>query len=130
MNRFVIVGLCVSMSCLGCDYKPRNQGKSLYNKHCQSCHMENGQGLGALMPPVANSDYVRDHSQELACLIRNGISGKITVNGVTYNSEMPGNRQLTEVEVNNLIHFLLVDFNNQESAYSLKEIKEQLQNCE
>ena len=125
-----MVGLCVSMTFLGCDYKPRNQGKSLYNKHCQSCHMENGQGLGALMPPVANSDFVRDRSQELACLIRNGISGEITVNGMVYKSEMSGNKQLTEVEVNNLIYFLLVDFNQQEIAYSLKEIKAQLQNCE
>lgn len=113
-----------------CDYKPRNQGHSVYVKHCQSCHLENGEGLGALIPPVANADYVTERSDELACLITHGISGNITVNGVAYEGEMPGNKLLTDVELTNLIHYILVDLNQQENPYVINDIKAQLANCD
>ncbi len=112
-----------------CDYKPRNQGKVLYERNCQSCHMESGQGLGRLLPPVANADYVLEHRAELACIIRHGISGPIQVNGVTYEGEMEGNRQLTDVEINNLVHFILVDLNKQKEHFVINEVRNQLEKC-
>lgn len=113
----------------GCDYKPRNQGKALFEKECQSCHMEKGQGLGKLFPPVANADYVVNNKTQLACLIRNGIQGQLTVNGQEYTGEMEGNLQLTEIEISNLVHYILVDLNNQKDAYQISEIKAQLELC-
>lgn len=112
-----------------CDYKPRNHGHAVYKKHCQNCHLEDGKGLGALIPPLANADYVIDNKEKLACLIRNGMSGKITVNGVDYEGEMPSNTRLTEVEITNVVHYLLVDLNNEEEPLKIKEIKEQLTSC-
>jgi mono/diheme cytochrome c family protein len=112
-----------------CDYKPKNQGKSLYLKHCQSCHMENGQGLGQLFPPVSNADYVNIHSDELACIIRYGLEGEITVNGVTYNEAMSGNRQLSDIEIANLTYYILKELNDIEKPYSIAEIRLQLDRC-
>jgi mono/diheme cytochrome c family protein len=114
---------------LGCDYKPRNQGRVLYEKECQSCHMENGQGLGKLIPPVAKSDYVVKHRDDLACLIRNGIAGEMTVNGQVYTGEMAGNSQLTEIEINNLVHYILVDLNDQKEPFQISEVRAQLERC-
>ena len=119
------VGLLVA----SCDYKPMNQGQSLYRQHCQSCHMEEGQGLGELYPPVANSDYIKENSEKLACLIRHGIAGEIMVNGVAYNAEMSGYPQLTENEISNLVYFLTVEWNGQTEPYTLKEVKDQLSDC-
>lgn len=113
-----------------CDYKPRNQGHSVYVKHCQSCHLENGEGLGALFPPVANADFVVENSDQLACIISKGMSGKIVVNGVEYEGEMPGNTKLTEVELTNLIHYILVDLNQKENPYVIKDIRAMLSDCE
>ncbi len=112
-----------------CDYKPRNQGRVLYERECASCHMEEGQGLGELMPPVANSDYILANKEKLACIIRYGMEGAITVNGVAYEGEMEGNQQLTDVEVTNLVHYLLVDLNKQEDHFTLAEVREQLEPC-
>jgi len=112
-----------------CDYKPRNQGRVLYERNCQSCHMESGQGLGRLLPPVANADYVVENRAELACIIRHGISGPIEVNGVAYEGEMEGNLQLTDVEINNLVHYILVDLNDQKEHYVIGEVREQLVKC-
>lgn len=112
-----------------CNYKPRNQGKRIYDKACASCHMENGQGLGELIPPVANADYVVEHKDDLACIIRHGISGPMLVNGITYDGEMDGNTQLTDIEINNLIHYLLVDLNGQDEHYVIGDIRKQLEAC-
>jgi len=117
------------MVLIGCDYKPRNQGRVLYEKECQSCHMENGQGLGKLIPPVANSGYVVNHREDLACLIRNGIEGEIIVNGQNYSGAMDGNSQLTEIEINNLVHYILVDLNQQKDPYQISEVRAQLERC-
>ncbi len=112
-----------------CNYKPKNQGRALYNQHCSSCHMENGQGLGELYPPVAKSDYVLANKESLACLIKNGVSGPVTVNGVTYNTAMSGNPQLTQNEISNLVYYILVELNGHDDSYSFKEVKQQLGQC-
>ncbi len=112
-----------------CNYKPKNQGRALYNEYCSSCHMENGQGLGELYPPVAKSDYVLANKEWLACLIKNGVSRPITVNGVAYNMAMSGYPQLTQNEISNLVYYILVQLNDQDDSYNLKEVKHQLDEC-
>lgn len=92
--------------------------------------MEEGQGLGSLIPPVANADYVVANREELACIIRNGIGGELEVNGIRYEGEMEGYSRLTEIEISNLVHYLLVDMNHQERAYEISEIRAQLEACQ
>ena len=130
MNRtFIAIGLISATLAQSCDYKPRNQGKALYKQHCLSCHMDNGEGLGKLFPPIKNSDYLFENKEGLACLIRHGVEDKIQVNGVEYDGEMAGNLQLTEVEITNLVHYILVDMNEQEKAFTALEVKAQLEEC-
>lgn len=35
-----------------------NAGRELYAINCQSCHMEQGEGLEGVYPPLAKSDYL------------------------------------------------------------------------
>ena len=57
-----------------CSYEPYTQGKRLYQAFCSNCHMDNGEGLRSLYPPLANSDYLEKNHDQLACIIANGIS--------------------------------------------------------
>lgn len=127
-KRVLMLLLAVYLGFSACDYKPRNQGRAVYKKHCENCHL-GGEGLGALIPPVANSDYVLEHKDALACIIRNGMSGVMEVNGVEFEGEMPGNLKLSEVEITNLIHYILVDLNGQENPFSHAQVKEMLSSC-
>ena len=34
------------------------KGKDVYTTYCQSCHMEQGEGLEDVYPPLAKSDYL------------------------------------------------------------------------
>ena len=125
----IAIGFVSALISQSCEYKPRNQGKALYKQHCLSCHMDNGEGLGKLFPPIRNADYILQNPAELACLIRHGIEGEITVNGVEYEGQMGGNLQLTDVEITNLVHYILVEMNAQEKAFNALEVKAQLENC-
>jgi mono/diheme cytochrome c family protein len=55
---------------------------------CITCHLANGKGVPNAFPPLANSDYLRDNQDKSIKGIKKGMSGKIVVNGTTYNSVM------------------------------------------
>lgn len=63
-------------------------GKLVYNDLCITCHMSNGEGAPKVFPPLAQSDYLKNNQEESIKGIKNGMSGEIVVNGITYNSVM------------------------------------------
>ncbi|NNE31987.1 MAG: cytochrome c [Winogradskyella sp.] len=64
------------------------EGKFIYNDLCITCHMGNGEGVQRAFPPVADSDYLKNNQEASILAIKNGMSGEIVVNGITYNSAM------------------------------------------
>ena len=95
-----------------CFTSTKHQGERLYVQHCSGCHGEQGEGLGQLIPPLAGSDYLAQHSGQLACIVRYGLNGPITVNGVAYNQLMLGvqdtttHRELSPAQVTNLLNYI------------------------
>jgi mono/diheme cytochrome c family protein len=82
------------------------QGERIYNSYCQNCHMEDGQGLGKLIPPISNSDYYLNEYKNLVCIIKYGMTKQIIVNNISYSEEMPGVKHLTTAELSNLINYM------------------------
>ena len=106
-------------------------GRKLYEQHCASCHMEEGQGLRALIPPVAGADYVAEQDvATLACLIRYGMKGPIVVNGQPYNQAMPGVASLTPAEINILINYLRRGWGENGPVVKYGEVEAALDSCE
>ncbi|MBV7267858.1 c-type cytochrome [Winogradskyella luteola] len=64
------------------------RGKLVYDDMCITCHMANGKGVPKAFPPLADADYLRDNQNKSILGVKNGMSGKIIVNGITYNSVM------------------------------------------
>lgn len=61
----------------------------LYKKHCSKCHRNNGEGIKKVYPPIKNADYIKNAStEELLRGMLFGRSGKVVVNGVSYNGVM------------------------------------------
>jgi cytochrome c551 len=52
-----------------------------------------------LYPPLNKSDFMDNNFEKVICLITNGISGELIVNGKSYNKTMPGVQSLTDLEV-------------------------------
>ena len=106
------------------------QGEAIYQTYCATCHMENGQGLRGLYPPIAKSDYMEKHREMLPCIIRHGLDGPIEVNGKTYNQPMAAIPDLNETEIHNLLNYLSQAWGNQLPYFTPNEIKEALDNCQ
>lgn len=105
------------------------EGKELYEENCANCHIEDGTGVGELIPPLSKADYLKKTDLDIACIIRYGLKGKITVNGIDYEHEMPPHPKLSEVEITNITNYVHNAWGNQRAFISLEQIKEKLKNC-
>ncbi len=104
-------------------------GKGLYQQHCANCHGQEGEGLERLIPPLAKSDYLMAEIDRAVCQITNGMKGEIVVNGVTYNQEMPANKELRALEIAEITTYIANSWGNQRGLISSKNVQEFLRNC-
>ena len=125
----IILGLCTVILGVSCNQDPYPQGAILYSNFCASCHMEDGSGLGKEIPPLANADYLKRYPDQLPCIIHQGISDSIQVNGVWYNQPMAGVKQLTVVEITNVINYINSSWGNDNPRVSLQEVQQQIEPC-
>ncbi|MEM9983947.1 MAG: cytochrome c [Bacteroidota bacterium] len=111
------------------DDSQQELGAQLYQTHCATCHMEAGQGLGKLYPPVAGSDFVAARGAELACGIVNGYADTLVVNGVTYSRPMPGIKTLSDYEITQIINHIKTAWGAQGEPVNFKSVQVALEEC-
>ncbi len=98
-------------------------GKRLYSTHCANCHMENGEGLGQLIPPLKGADYLLNDVGRAARIIVNGAKEPLIVNGIEYRQPMPGNTNLNASEVTEILTYITNAWGNSYGGVSLNQIK-------
>lgn len=133
MKRITVIAILAAFILVfnnACQEKPYKQGKILYTNFCANCHMESGEGLGNLIPPLAKSDYLEKHRDDLPCIIRKGLKGAIEVNGKKYEAqEMPENRRLTEPDITNVLNYIATEWGNKGKIWTLDEVRQSLDKC-
>ncbi len=105
------------------------EGKKLYQVHCSNCHGTQGKGLARLIPPVKDSDYLSKYPERSICGIKNGMEGEMEVNGVIFNQPMPGNEQLTNLQIAEILTYIENEFNNEVVLVSADEVRSALAGC-
>ncbi|MEJ0054690.1 MAG: cytochrome c [Bacteroidota bacterium] len=98
------------------------RGKDVYTTYCTSCHMEQGEGIEDVYPPLAKSDYMMADKKRSIQQIVKGVSGEIKVKGKTYNSEMPG-LDLNDQEVSDVLNYVRNSFGNKGEAVTPDQVK-------
>lgn len=101
-------------------------GKALYENYCGNCHQANGEGLGKLIPPLKNADYMNADVARTVWIMRNGLKGEVTVNGQVYNQAMPGNTQLTPLELAQISTYLYNIWGNKEGVITSSMVEKYL----
>src|SRR5690606_27242624 len=96
-------------------------GKILYQRNCSACHLQNGEGLPGVFPPLANSDYLMAREDKGAGIIIHGLSGKIVVNGVEYDGIMP-RMALSDDEIASVLTFVRNSWNNNGDLVTASEV--------
>ena len=84
------------------------EGASVYTAVCQACHQAGGTGMEGVFPPLANNENVADPAY-VEEVVRNGLSGELIANGVTYDGVMPG-FPLSDEEVEAVVAYVVAGF--------------------
>ena len=106
------------------------EGQRLYEQRCANCHQKDGSGLQKLIPPLANSDYLKNRENHLACIIKYGMKGKIIVNGQDYNAAMPANESLSDRHLAQILTYITYKWAGATTRTKDEDIKKQLSSCQ
>ena len=98
-------------------------GEARFTGTCSVCHQSNGQGLPNVFPPLAGSDFLMADKSRSIGVVLNGLTGKVTVNGNTFNSVMPPMSQLNDDELANILTYVRNSWGNSGDAVSADEVK-------
>jgi mono/diheme cytochrome c family protein len=97
------------------------RGRESYVTYCLSCHMDQGEGIEGIYPPLAKADYLMADKDRAVRQIIYGASGEMVVNGKTYNTEMTG-FDLTDQEVSDLVNYIRNSFGNKGGAITPEQV--------
>ena len=98
------------------------RGESVYQANCAGCHMPEGEGVEAVFPPLAKTDYVK-YAKRAIGIILAGQEGEISVNGKTYNTAMAALPQLTDQEVADVLNFVRNSWGNKYPIIKTAQVK-------
>jgi len=88
------------------------KGEALFDSNCASCHQSSGVGVVGTYPPLLGNPDAAD-SAFVEDVIRNGKTGKITVDGVIYDSTMSAKGgSLSDSEITAVVAYV-VDLSSQ-----------------
>ena len=86
-------------------------GAGIYQDFCVQCHLDSGEGVSGVFPPLAASDYLLNNIDLSIKGIKYGLNGPIEVNGETYDGVMQ-NQGLEEEEIADVMNYILNSWNN------------------
>ncbi len=97
------------------------EGERIYNRTCFACHQANGQGLPAIFPPLAGSDYLLADRERAIDIVLHGKQGEIEVNGKKYNQVMTP-QNLTNDEIASVLTFVMNSWGNKAKMVDPEEV--------
>ena len=98
------------------------RGKDTYTAYCISCHMEQGEGIDGVYPPVAKSDYLMADKKRSIQQVWKVVSGERKVKGKTDNAEMTG-FDLSDHGVSDVLNYIRNSFGNKGEAVTPAQVK-------
>ena len=105
-----------------------SSGALVYQTHCQNCHGTNGEGLAALIPPLTDSAYLNTNRAQLACNIRHGLKGQLTITGISFDQKMPPNN-LSPIELAEVLTYIGNSFGNKLNTINEPQVLDDLGKC-
>ncbi len=104
-------------------------GKDLFVNKCASCHQLDGEGVPPAFPPLAKSDFLQNLTRgkgrpRLVSIVRAGLRGQITVNGLDYDGYMPpAGADLSDAEVAAVLTYVTNEWGNEAEPFTEEEVK-------
>ena len=97
-------------------------GRRLFVSICAACHQPTGQGRPNVFPPLAGSDFLNADKNRAVKLVMHGRKGEVVVNGMKFNSSMPG-FPLDDDNIANVMTYVYNSFGNSGLEVTPDEVK-------
>ena len=95
-------------------------GEEIYQDFCIQCHLDTGEGVSGVFPPLAKSDYLLNNIEMSIRGLKYGLSGPIVVNGEEYNGVMQ-DQGLENGEIADVMNYILNNWGNEFDEIITKE---------
>ena len=128
-STFALIALS---ACNEADIKYKSyysDGLKVYQVHCQNCHMDDGSGLGNLIPPLTDTSFLKVNRKKLPCFINYGLQDSIIIHGKIYKEVMPAEQHLAPIDVAKVLTYITNTFGNQQGIYDVTEVEKNLKLC-
>jgi nitrite reductase (NO-forming) len=100
------------------------KGRQVYMQVCFACHLPSGEGIAGAFPPLAKSDFLLADRERAIRIVLKGLNGKVTVNGVTFNSAMPPQQDvLSEEQIAAALTYVTNSWGNTAAPYAVDEVR-------
>lgn len=96
------------------------RGSEIYADFCVTCHLQSGEGVEGVFPPLAKSDYLLENRKESILGVKYGQRGEIVVNDVVYNNTMMP-MGLEDHEVADVMNYILNSWGNSDDTLVTEE---------
>ncbi len=100
-----------------------DRGKKVYDTYCLACHMEDGNGVPRMNPPLVKTKWVLGDKKKLAVIILNGMDEEIEIDGKNYSNPMAPHDFLTDQEIADVLTYTRNSFGNKATAVTVAEVK-------
>lgn len=97
-------------------------GRRLFTSICAACHQPTGQGRPNVFPPLAGSDFLNADKNRAIKIVIHGRQGEVVVNGMKFNSSMPG-FPLNDDSIANVLTYVYNSFGNSGLQVMPDEVK-------
>jgi len=121
--------VCLGIIFLAFQEKPKfnlkesiERGKDIYIANCLTCHLDQGEGIEDVYPPLAKADYLMADKKRSIHQVLYGATGEIKVNGKVYNTEMVG-IDLNDQQVSDVLNYIRNSFGNKGASVTPEEVR-------
>lgn len=127
-KTFLFTGVFISATFIVFTNQEKNlqesmkRGKEVYALYCQNCHMENGQGMEGVNPPLAKTTYLKDTKKNIG-IILNGQTGDVVVNGKKYNAIMNPLNYLDDKQIADVLNYIRNSWGNKYPIVTPAQVK-------
>ncbi len=101
-----------------------SDGGAVYVANCSSCHQTDGEGVAGAFPPLAGNPTVTGNPIAVITIVKEGLEGRLVVNGQAYSGIMPRWKHLlSDEQIADVISYIRSSWKNDAPGVSIATVQ-------
>jgi nitrite reductase (NO-forming) / hydroxylamine reductase len=101
-----------------------SDGGAIYIANCSSCHQTDGEGIAGAFPPLAGNPTVTGNPIAVIAIVKEGLEGRVVVNGQAYSGIMPRWKHLlSDEQIADVITYIRSSWKNNAAGVSISDVQ-------